>query len=95
MRQRRKQIERHGKHFVFAVAAAVRTEKGREFDYRLGVMVETPRAALRADEIAQQVAFLSFGLALFGVRLFGWPFGFQALIGTLGMVGLAIRSCSA
>jgi multidrug efflux pump subunit AcrB len=37
------------------------------------------------------VAVLSFGLALFGVRLFGWPFGFQALIGTLGMVGLAIN----
>ena len=25
------------------------------------------------------------------MRLFGWPFGFQALIGTLGMVGLAIN----
>ncbi|MCB1684345.1 MAG: efflux RND transporter permease subunit [Pseudomonadales bacterium] len=37
------------------------------------------------------VALLSSGLALFGVRLFGWPFGFQALIGTLGMVGLAIN----
>ena len=31
------------------------------FDYRLGVMVETPRAALRAAEIAQHAAFLSFG----------------------------------
>ncbi|MFY9211873.1 MAG: putative PEP-binding protein [Aestuariivita sp.] len=46
---------------VDAVAAAVRSEKGRNFDYRLGVMVETPRAALRANEIASQVAFLSFG----------------------------------
>ncbi|WP_050931411.1 pyruvate, phosphate dikinase, partial [Aestuariivita boseongensis] len=46
---------------IDAVASAVRTEKGRGFDYRLGVMVETPRAALRADEIASQVAFLSFG----------------------------------
>ena len=46
---------------VDAVASAVRTEKGQDFDYRLGVMVETPRAALRADEIASQVAFLSFG----------------------------------
>ena len=46
---------------IDAVAAAVRTEKGRGFDYRLGVMVETPRAALRANEIASQVAFLSFG----------------------------------
>jgi pyruvate,orthophosphate dikinase len=31
------------------------------FDYKLGVMVETPRAALRAGEIAQHAAFLSFG----------------------------------
>ncbi len=46
---------------IDAVAAAVRTEQGRSFDYRLGVMVETPRAALRADEIAAHVAFLSFG----------------------------------
>ena len=46
---------------VDAVAAAVRSEMGRGFDYRLGVMVETPRAALRADEIAPHTAFLSFG----------------------------------
>jgi len=46
---------------VDAVAAAVRTERGEDFDFRFGVMVETPRAALRADEIAQNSAFLSFG----------------------------------
>ncbi len=46
---------------VDAVAAAVRTETGQDFTYRLGVMVETPRAALRAAEIAPQVSFLSFG----------------------------------
>jgi pyruvate,orthophosphate dikinase len=46
---------------IDAVAAAVRGETGQDFTYRLGVMVETPRAALRADEIAPQVAFLSFG----------------------------------
>ena len=46
---------------VDAVAAAVRTELAQSFDYRLGVMVETPRAALRAGEIAQHAAFLSFG----------------------------------
>ena len=46
---------------VDAVAAAVRAETGQDFTYRLGVMVETPRAALRAGEIAPQVAFLSFG----------------------------------
>ena len=46
---------------VETVAAEVRTATGRDFDYRLGVMVETPRAALRAGEIAPHAAFLSFG----------------------------------
>ncbi|MFC5566139.1 putative PEP-binding protein [Rubellimicrobium aerolatum] len=46
---------------VDALASAVRAETGVEFAYRLGVMVETPRAALRAEEIAQHAAFLSFG----------------------------------
>jgi pyruvate,orthophosphate dikinase len=49
------------KTVVDAVAAAVRNEKDASFDYRLGVMVETPRAALRAHEIAPHCAFLSFG----------------------------------
>ena len=46
---------------IDAVAAAVRTERRTLFEYRLGVMVETPRAALRAGEIAQHCSFLSFG----------------------------------
>ncbi|SLN31193.1 Pyruvate, phosphate dikinase [Aquimixticola soesokkakensis] len=46
---------------IDAVAAAVRNETGKQFTYRLGVMVETPRAALRAGDIAANAAFLSFG----------------------------------
>jgi len=46
---------------VDAVATAVRTKTKAKFDYRLGVMVETPRAALRAQDIAEHAAFLSFG----------------------------------
>ncbi|MFG6570862.1 putative PEP-binding protein [Sulfitobacter sp. 1A13353] len=46
---------------VDAVAAAVRSERDASFTYRLGVMVETPRACLRADGIAPHCAFLSFG----------------------------------
>ncbi|KAF0677396.1 putative PEP-binding protein [Profundibacterium mesophilum] len=46
---------------IDGVAAAVRSETGRAFDYRLGVMVETPRAALRAGDIAESAMFLSFG----------------------------------
>lgn len=43
------------------VATDVRSATGSEFSYRLGVMVETPRAALRSGEIAEQTDFLSFG----------------------------------
>ncbi|MEY8880277.1 putative PEP-binding protein [Donghicola sp. XS_ASV15] len=46
---------------VDAIAAAVKTETGREFTYRLGVMVETPRACLRAGDIASHASFFSFG----------------------------------
>ena len=46
---------------IDAVAAAVKSETGVDFAYRLGVMVETPRAALRAADIAQHASFLSFG----------------------------------
>lgn len=46
---------------VDAVAADVASETGQDFDYRLGVMVETPRAALRAGDIATHASFLSFG----------------------------------
>lgn len=43
------------------VAAQLRNETKRDFTYRLGVMVETPRAALRAGDIARFSDFLSFG----------------------------------
>ena len=39
----------------------MRSERDASFTYRLGVMVETPRACLRADDIAPHCAFLSFG----------------------------------
>ena len=46
---------------IDAVAAQARINSAISFDYSLGVMVETPRAALRANEIALHSAFLSFG----------------------------------
>ncbi len=51
---------RIGQTRVDAIAAAVRTETGQSFNYRLGVMVETPRAALRADEIALEFQIPEF-----------------------------------
>ncbi len=46
---------------IEAVAANIRAPGGGAPHYRLGVMVETPRAALRAGDIAQHASFLSFG----------------------------------
>jgi pyruvate,orthophosphate dikinase len=46
---------------IDAVAEAVRRERGAEFTWHVGCMVETPRAALRAEAIARGAAFLSFG----------------------------------
>ena len=46
---------------IDAIAAAVQQEQGATLAYKLGVMVETPRAALRAGDLAASSAFLSFG----------------------------------
>ncbi len=46
---------------VDAVAKTVMEERGVTFDYLVGTMIELPRAALRADEIAASAEFFSFG----------------------------------
>ncbi len=43
------------------VADAVFTEKGAKVDYLIGTMIELPRAALKANEIAEHAEFFSFG----------------------------------
>ncbi|MCZ2158481.1 pyruvate, phosphate dikinase [Bartonella sp. 220] len=43
------------------VANEVMKEKGRSIQYMVGTMIELPRAALRADEIAETAEFFSFG----------------------------------
>ena len=40
------------KSAIERVADGVQAEVGIEFEYRLGLMVETPRAALRAGDLA-------------------------------------------
>lgn len=37
------------------------------------------------------VAIASFGLGLFSVWLFGYPFGFNPIIGTVGLIGVAVN----
>ena len=46
---------------VDEVAAQVMAEREVTLTYRLGIMVETPRAALRAADLAKDSAFFSFG----------------------------------
>jgi pyruvate,orthophosphate dikinase len=46
---------------IAAVAEAVRSERGAISDYLVGTMIELPRAALRAGDIAVDAEFFSFG----------------------------------
>lgn len=46
---------------IRAVAEEVFQEQGVRVDYLVGTMIEIPRAALLADEIAQEAQFFSFG----------------------------------
>jgi pyruvate,orthophosphate dikinase len=46
---------------VRCVAEEVFKEKGTRVDYLVGTMIELPRAALVADEIAKEAEFFSFG----------------------------------
>jgi pyruvate,orthophosphate dikinase len=49
------------KAVIDRTAEAVFAEKGRRLDYLVGTMIELPRAALRAREIAAEAEFFSFG----------------------------------
>ncbi|MDX2081616.1 MAG: pyruvate, phosphate dikinase [Terrimicrobiaceae bacterium] len=46
---------------IHRVAKEVMAEKGVKFDYLVGTMIEVPRGAITADEIAQTAQFFSFG----------------------------------
>lgn len=49
------------KDVVVETAEAVKKEKGSDIQYHIGTMIEIPRAALLADEIAEEAEFFSFG----------------------------------
>jgi pyruvate,orthophosphate dikinase len=49
------------KDHISAVSQAVKAERGRAPAYLIGTMIELPRAALRAGEIAETAEFFSFG----------------------------------
>jgi len=51
----------HQRSILLEAARQVLGGMGEELDYSIGTMIELPRAALTADEIAQRAEFFSFG----------------------------------
>ncbi len=51
----------HQKKVVVETAEKVMEEMGVKVDYKVGTMIEIPRAALTANEIAEEAEFFSFG----------------------------------
>ena len=49
------------KNIVVETANEIIKEKGADLKYEVGTMIEIPRAALTADEIAEEAEFFSFG----------------------------------
>src|SRR5690606_37944822 len=49
------------KGIVVKVADEIIRESGIDLKYKVGTMVEVPRAAITADEIAKEAEFISFG----------------------------------
>ena len=49
------------KDIVVNTVQTVMEENGVEFNYHVGTMIEIPRAALTADQIAKEAEFFSFG----------------------------------
>jgi len=49
------------KNIIVETAKKVMDERGVTIDYKVGTMIEIPRAALVADEIATEAEFFSFG----------------------------------
>jgi pyruvate, orthophosphate dikinase len=52
---------RHQEKLVRTIAEAVMKEQGVKFKYMVGTMIEIPRGAVTADEIAEVAEFFSFG----------------------------------
>ena len=49
------------KDIVVETAEQVKKEKGSDMEYHIGTMIEIPRAAILANEIAEEAEFFSFG----------------------------------
>lgn len=78
--------------------AAKRNEAVGNLMANVGVLVVLMAAALvlsfqsfRLAAVIASVAVLSVGLGVGALWLFGYPFGFMAIVGTMGLVGVAIN----
>ncbi|MYL21620.1 pyruvate, phosphate dikinase [Halobacillus litoralis] len=52
---------KHMRRLVLNISRQVEEQEGEAFQYSIGTMIETPRAALTADQVAQEADFFSFG----------------------------------
>lgn len=64
------------KDIVIEEAEAVKKEMNSGIKYKIGTMIEIPRAALLANEIAEEAEFFSFGTN----DLTQMTFGFQEMM---------------
>ena len=72
------------KDVVVATADKLIAESGIDLEYEVGTMIEIPRAALTADEIATEAEFFSFGTNDLWFRL----------TSRLILIGTGMSSCS-
>ena len=87
-----------GYRMQFAGEAAQRNDAVGNLLASVGVLAVMMIAVLvlsfrsfRLAALIGMVAFLSVGLGLGALWVFGFPFGFMAIIGTMGLVGVAIN----
>lgn len=60
------------KRMIARIAAEVKKERGVRVNYLVGTMIELPRAALTAGEIAEEAEFFSFGTNDLTQTVFGF-----------------------
>ena len=87
-----------GYRLVFAGEASKRNEAVGNLMSSVGVLMVLMIATLvlsfssyRMAAIIGAVAFLAVGLSLGALAVFGYPFGFMAIVGTMGLIGVAIN----
>lgn len=87
-----------GYRLVYAGEASKRDEAIGNLMSSVGVLLVLMVATLvlsfssyRMAAIIGAVAVLSVGLSLGALAMFGYPFGFMAIVGTMGLIGVAIN----